>query len=84
MYNVHHTVGNPTIRQLSTVLKGTQSKWFIFGIHMDVPFDELEKIEVEELTVDQRMLAVLEYCLKNHDTAYGSIWIEVALALEKN
>ena len=71
----------PTLKQLLKELEKV-GKWFVFGIYLDVPVDQLEKIESshQQKDLERCKIDMLQYWLDNNVNAS---WKNVVRALEQ-
>ena len=71
----------PTLQQLLKVLK-TVDNWFVFGVHLGVPMDQLNKIELSyhQKDLERYKIEMLQYWLENNKNAS---WKNVVQALEQ-
>ena len=71
----------PTLKELLKELSKVE-KWFMLGIFLDVPVDQLEKIESshQQRELERCMIDMLKYWLNNNVNAS---WKDVVRALEQ-
>ena len=71
----------PTLKKLLKELKKVK-RWFVFGVFLDVPVDELEKIESshQQKDLERCMVDMLQYWL---DNSVSASWKDVIRALEQ-
>ena len=71
----------PTLKELLKELSKVE-KWFMLGIFLDVPVDQLEKIESshQQRDLERCMIDMLKYWLNNNVSAS---WKDVVRALEQ-
>ena len=71
----------PTLKELFEELKKVK-KWFVLGVFLDVPVDQLEKIESshQQKDLERCMIDMLQYWLDNKVSAS---WKDVVRALEQ-
>ena len=71
----------PTLKELLEELSKVE-KWFMLGIFLDVPVDQLEKIESshQQRDLERCMIDMLKYWLNNNVSAS---WKDVIRALER-